>query len=151
VTERLNADGIKVNAYELGWRFTGDNLRTQVAATTRSGQTITINKTDMTINIEDDEASYLWWKARWITSLPTATGAPVRTLTPSIETRVDGKWEKLTVDSASPSKMSAWVTGRRATGPCACKARRPLISLTDGKKIDGYNTVDLLGSYSAPG
>ncbi|MGU0056755.1 hypothetical protein ACVXG7_19195 [Enterobacter hormaechei] len=29
-------DGIKVNAYELGWRFTGDNLRTQVAASTRS-------------------------------------------------------------------------------------------------------------------
>jgi iron complex outermembrane receptor protein len=28
-------DGIKVDAYELGWRFTGDNLRTQIAGTTR--------------------------------------------------------------------------------------------------------------------
>ncbi len=44
-------DGIKVNAYELGWRFTGDNLRTQVAAYySLSDKTITINKSDMTIN-----------------------------------------------------------------------------------------------------
>lgn len=49
-------DGIKVNAYELGWRFTGDNLRTQVAAYySLSDKTITINKSDMTINLEDDK------------------------------------------------------------------------------------------------
>ncbi|MEJ1872722.1 TonB-dependent receptor domain-containing protein, partial [Escherichia coli] len=49
-------DGIKVNAYELGWRYTGDNLRTQVAAYySLSDKTITINKTDMTINLEDDK------------------------------------------------------------------------------------------------
>ncbi|MDA6909355.1 TonB-dependent receptor, partial [Escherichia coli] len=25
-------EGVKVDSYELGWRFTGDNLRTQIAA-----------------------------------------------------------------------------------------------------------------------
>ncbi len=49
-------DGIKVDAYELGWRFTGDNLRTQIAGYySLSDKTININKSDMTINVEDDE------------------------------------------------------------------------------------------------
>ncbi len=82
-------DGIKVNAYELGWRFTGDNLRTRVAAYySLSDKTITINKSDMTINPEDDKRRIYGIEGRWIISSPTATGAPGRTLTPSSPKRV---------------------------------------------------------------
>ncbi|MEY4475916.1 MAG: hypothetical protein RL248_1683, partial [Pseudomonadota bacterium] len=48
--------GIKVDAYELGWRYTGDNLRTQIAGYySLSDQTISFNKKDMTINVLPDE------------------------------------------------------------------------------------------------
>ena len=146
-------DGIKVNAYELGWRFTGDNLRTQVAAYySLSDKTITINKSDMTINLEDDkrriygvegQVDYFFTDSDW------STGANFNAI--KSETRENGKWEKLTVDSASPSKASAWVNW--APGDWALRVQSTQtfdVSDADGKKIDGYNTVDFLGSYALP-
>lgn len=146
-------DGIKVDAYELGWRFTGDNLRTQIAGYySLSDKTININKTDMTINVEDDkrriygvegQVDYFFTDSEW------STGANFNAI--KSQTRVDGKWEKLTVDSASPSKMSAWVTW--APGDWTLRVQSTqTFDLSDeaGKKIDGYNTVDLLGSYLLP-
>jgi iron complex outermembrane receptor protein len=146
-------DGIKVDAYELGWRFTGDNLRTQIAGYySLSDKTININKTDMTINIEDDQrriygvegqVDYFFTDSEW------STGANFNAI--KSQTRVDGKWQKLTVDSASPSKMSAWVTW--APGDWTLRVQSTqTFDLSDeaGKQIDGYNTVDLLGSYLLP-
>ncbi|HBU94534.1 MAG TPA: TonB-dependent siderophore receptor [Leclercia adecarboxylata] len=146
-------DGIKVDAYELGWRFTGDNLRTQIAGYySLSDKTININKSDMTINVEDDErriygvegqVDYFFTDSEW------STGTNFNVI--KSETRVDGKWEKLTVDSASPSKMSAWVTW--APGDWTLRVQSTqTFDLSDeaGKRIEGYNTVDVLGSYLLP-
>src|SRR5690606_12498043 len=48
--------GIKVDSYELGWRYTGDALRTQLAAYySLSDKSISINRSDMTINVDDDK------------------------------------------------------------------------------------------------
>lgn len=146
-------DGIKVNAYELGWRYNGDNLRTQIAAYySLSDKTININKTDMTINIEDDkrriygiegQVDYFFPDSAW------STGTNFNAI--KSETQVDGQWQKLTVDSASPSKVSAWLTW--APGPLSLRVQSTQtfdVSDEAGKKIDGYNTVDLLGSYELP-
>ena len=146
-------DGIKVNAYELGWRYTGDNLRTQVAAYySLSDKTITINKTDMTINLEDDkrriygiegQVDYFFTNSDW------STGANFNAI--KSETRENGKWEKLTVDSASPSKASAWVNWAPGDWTLRVQSTQTFdVSDADGKKIDGYNTVDFLGSYDLP-
>jgi outer membrane receptor protein involved in Fe transport len=73
--------GIKVNSYELGWRYTGDNLRTQLAAYySTSDKTIVVNRTDMTIDVQSDKRRIYGVEGRW-TSSRTATGAPVLTLT----------------------------------------------------------------------
>ncbi len=146
-------DGIKVDAYELGWRYTGDSLRTQVAAYySLSDKTININKSDMTINIEDDkrriygiegQVDYFFAESDW------STGANFNAI--KSETQVDGQWQKLTVDSASPSKVSAWLTW--APGPWNLRVQSTQtfdVSDEAGNKIDGYNTVDLLGSYELP-
>ncbi len=146
-------DGIKVDAYELGWRFTGDNLRTQIAGYySLSDKTININKSDMTINVEDDErriygvegqVDYFFTDSEW------STGTNFNVI--KSETRVDGKWEKLTVDSASPSKMSAWVTWTPGDWTLRVQSRQTFdLSDEAGKRIEGYNTVDLLGSYLLP-
>ena len=59
------------------------------------------------------------------------------------ETRENGKWEKLTVDSASPSKASAWVNWAPGDWTLRVQSTQTFdVSDADGKKIDGYNTVD---------
>lgn len=146
-------DGIKVDAYELGWRYTGDNLRTQIAGYySLSDKTININKSDMTINVEDDkrriygvegQVDYFFTDSAW------STGTNFNVI--KSQTRVDGKWEKLTVDSASPSKMSAWVTWAPGDWTLRLQSTQTFdLSDDAGKHIDGYNTVDLLGSYLLP-
>jgi iron complex outermembrane receptor protein len=146
-------DGIKVNAYELGWRLTGDNLRTQVAAYySLSDKTININKSDMTITMEDDkrriygvegQVDYFFSESDW------SLGSNFNAI--KSETRVNGSWQKLTVDSASPSKVSAWVNWAPGDWTLRMQSTQTFdVSDAAGKKIDGYNTVDFLGSYNLP-
>lgn len=146
-------DGIKVDSYELGWRYTGDNLRTQLAAYySLSDKTISINKTDMTINLDDDkrriygvegQVDYFFDDSEW------STGSNFNVI--KSETRVEGKWEKLTIDSASPSKVSAWLNWAPGDWNLRVQSTQTFdVSDADGKKINGYNTVDLLGSYALP-
>ncbi|MDE1188100.1 MAG: TonB-dependent siderophore receptor [Pantoea sp.] len=146
-------DGIKVDAYELGWRFTGDNVRTQIAAYySLSDKTISINKTDMTINLDDDkrriygvegQVDYFFSDSEW------STGTNFNLI--KSETRVEGKWQKLSVDSASPSKVSAWLNWAPGNWNLRVQSTQTFdVSDADGKKINGYNTVDLLGSYDLP-
>ncbi|MGT9533998.1 TonB-dependent siderophore receptor, partial [Escherichia coli] len=48
-------EGVKVDSYELGWRFTGNNLRTQIAAYySISDKSVVANK-DLTISVVDDK------------------------------------------------------------------------------------------------
>ncbi|MEA1063029.1 TonB-dependent siderophore receptor [Erwinia sp. HR93] len=146
-------DGIKVNSWELGWRYTGDNLRTQLAAYySLSDKTININKSDMTIALDDDkrriyglegQVDYFFSDSDW------SAGANLNLI--KSQTRQDGKWEKLTVDSASPSKTSAWVAWAPGNWNLRVQSTQTFdVSDADGKKISGYNTVDVLGSYALP-
>lgn len=146
-------DGIKVDSWELGWRYTGDNLRTQIASYySLSDKTININKSDMTINIDDDkrriygvegQLDYFFSESAW------STGTNFNVI--KSETRVDGSWKKLTIDSASPSKVSAWVNWAPGDWTLRLQSTQTFdLTDADGKKIDGYNTVDLLGSYALP-
>lgn len=146
-------DGIKVDSYELGWRFTGDSLRTQLAAYySLSDKTISINKSDMTINLDDDkrriygvegQVDYFFDNSEW------SSGANFNII--KSETRVEGKWEKLTIDSASSSKVSAWLNWAPGDWDLRVQSTQTFdVSDADGKKIDGYNTVDFLGSYALP-
>ncbi|EPN9511013.1 TonB-dependent siderophore receptor [Cronobacter sakazakii] len=146
-------DGIKVDSYELGWRYTGDNLRTQLAAYySVSDKTININKTDMTITLDDDkrriyglegQVDYFFSDSAW------STGANFNAI--KSETRVDGDWKKLTVDSASPSKVSAWVNWAPDNWTLRLQSTQTFdVSDDAGKKIDGYNTMDFIGSYALP-
>lgn len=102
-------EGIKVNSFELGWRYTGDNLRTQLAAYySTSDKSIVINRSDMTIRVEPDDrriygvegaADYFIPDSDW------SVGANFNVL--KSEVKQNGKWEKWDVTLASPSKATA--------------------------------------------
>ncbi len=99
-----------------GWRFTGNNLRTQIAAYySISDKSVVANK-DLTISVVDDKrriygvegaVDYLIPDTDW------STGVNFNVL--KTESKVNGTWQKYDVKTASPSKSDSlhWL----GTGP----------------------------------
>ncbi|EOX8516485.1 ferric aerobactin receptor IutA [Salmonella enterica] len=157
LTNSVNVDdskleGVKVDSYELGWRFTGDNLRTQIAAYySISDKSVVANK-DLTISVVDDKrriygvegaVDYLIPDTDW------STGANFNVL--KTESQVNGSWQKYDVKVASPSKATAYIGW--APDPWSLRVQSTTsfdVSDAKGYNIDGYTTVDLLGSYQLP-
>ncbi|MBD2793669.1 TonB-dependent siderophore receptor [Xenorhabdus sp. 42] len=145
--------GIKVNSYELGWRYNGDNLRTQIAAYySLSDISINIIKKDMRIEISPDKrriygiegaVDYLFDNSDW------TAGTTFNIL--KSETQKKDKWEKLSIETASPSKMTAYVNWAPDDWEFRLQSQQTFdISDNKGKKLDGYNTIDFLGTYHLP-
>lgn len=145
--------GIKVNSYELGWRYTGENLRTQIATYySLSDSSYNINKADMTINMVPDKrriygvegaVDYFFDNSEW--SIGTSFNLM------KSETKVNDQWKKWSIEYASPSKIVTYV-GWEPNDWALRLQNQQTLDLTDaeGRKINGYNTVDLLGSYNLP-
>jgi iron complex outermembrane recepter protein len=144
-------EGINVNAYELGWRYTGDHLHTQIAGYySLSDQTISINKADMTISVLPDKrriygvegaVDYFFAESEW------STGATFNLI--KSETKTGGSWQKLTVDTASPSKATAYVGWTPGDWNLRVQSQQTFaVSDSKGRKLDGYNTIDFLSSYA---
>ncbi len=145
--------GIKVNSYELGWRYTGDNLRTQLAAYySTSDKTIVVNRTDMTIDVQSDKrriygvegaVDYFFPNSDW------SAGANFNVLKSQVKS--EGSWQKWDVTLASPSKATAWVGWAPEPWSLRVQSQQVFdISDASGNKLDGYNTVDFIGSYALP-
>lgn len=146
-------EGIKVNSYELGWRYTGDSLRTQLAAYySTSDKSIVINRSDMTINVQPDDRRIYGIEGAvdyFIADTDWSTGGNFNVI--KSEVKQNGKWQKWDVTLASPSKATAWVGW--APEPWTLRVQsQQTFDLTDasGNKLDGYNTMDFIGSYQLP-
>ncbi len=78
-----------------------------------------------------------------------STGANFNVL--KTESKVDGSWQKYDVKVASPSKATAYVGW--SPDPWSLKVQSTTsFNLSDdaGYNINGYTTVDLIGSYELP-
>lgn len=146
-------EGIKVNSYELGWRYTGDSLRTQLAAYySTSDKSIVINRSDMTINVQPDDRRIYGVEGAvdyFIADTDWSLGGNFNVI--KSEVKQNGKWQKWDVTLASPSKATAWVGW--APEPWILRVQsQQTFDLTDasGNKLDGYNTMDFIGSYQLP-
>ncbi len=67
------------------------------------------------------------------------------------QVQTDGRWQKWDVTLASPSKATAWVGW--APDPWSLRVQsQQVFDLSDaaGNKLEGYNTVDFIGSYALP-
>ncbi|MGZ0721197.1 ferric aerobactin receptor IutA [Kluyvera cryocrescens] len=145
-------EGIKVNSYELGWRYTGDNLRTQLAAYySLSDKNVQANK-DLTISIIDDKRRIYGVEGAvdyFIPDTDWSTGGNFNVL--KTESKVDGSWQKYDVKVASPSKATAYIGW--APDPWSLRVQSTTsFKIRDeaGNQLDGYTTIDLLGSYQLP-
>ncbi len=106
----------------------------------------------MTINLDDDERRIYGLEGAldyFFTDSDWSTGATFNVI--KSETKQDGKWEKLTIDAASPSKATAYVAWAPGDWTLRVQSQQTFdLSDSAGKKIDGYNTIDLLSSYNLP-
>ncbi len=144
--------GVKVDSYELGWRYTGDNLRTQIATYySLSDKSVVANK-DLTISVKDDKRRIYGVEGAvdyFIPDTNWSTGGNFNVL--KTESKVNGKWEKYDVKVASPSKATAYVGW--TPDPWSLRVQSTTsFKLSDdaGNDVDGYTTFDFLGSYQLP-
>ncbi|TWD38976.1 ferric aerobactin receptor IutA [Pantoea sp. SJZ147] len=144
--------GIKVDSWELGWRYTGDNLRTQLSAYYSLSDKSVQQNQDLTISVVDDKRRIYGVEGAvdyFIPDTNWSTGANFNVL--KTESKVDGSWQKYDVKVASPSKATAYVGW--SPDPWSLKVQSTTsFNLSDdaGYNINGYTTVDLIGSYELP-
>lgn len=97
-------EGIKVNSYELGWRYTGDSLRTQLAAYySTSDKSIVINRSDMTINVQPDDRRIYGLEGAvdyFIADTDWSLGGNFNVI--KSEVKQNGKWQKWDVTTGFP-------------------------------------------------
>ncbi|MGP2460991.1 TonB-dependent siderophore receptor [Pantoea ananatis] len=151
--DQSKLQGIKVDSYELGWRYTGNDLRTQLAAYySLSDKSISVNRSDMNINVDDDKRRIYGVEGAvdyFIPDTNWSTGVNFNLV--KSETKKDGGWKKWDVIYASPSKATAYVGWSPDPWSLRLQSTQSF-DLTDngGNKIDGYTTVDFIGSYQLP-
>ncbi|HEA7726036.1 TPA: TonB-dependent receptor, partial [Escherichia coli] len=114
-------------------------------------KSVVANK-DLTISVVDDKrriygvegaVDYLIPDTDW------STGVNFNVL--KTESKVNGTWQKYDVKTASPSKATAYIGW--APDPWSLRVQSTTsfdVSDAQGYKVDGYTTVDLLGSYQLP-
>ena len=146
-------EGIKVNSFELGWRYTGDSLRTQLAAYySTSDKSIVINRSDMTINVQPDDRRIYGLEGAvdyFIADTDWSLGSNFNII--KSEVKQNGKWQKWDVTLASPSKATAWVGWAPEPWSLRIQSQQTFdLSDASGNKLDGYNTMDFIGSYQLP-
>ncbi|MDP1244188.1 TonB-dependent receptor domain-containing protein, partial [Klebsiella pneumoniae] len=103
-------EGVKVDSYELGGRFTGDNLRTQIAAYYSISDKSVVATKDLTISVVDDKRRIYGVEGAVDDLSPDpdwSTGANFTVLKPA--SNVNGSGQKSAVKVASPSKATAYM------------------------------------------
>lgn len=150
--ESSKLQGVKVDSYELGWRYTGDNLRTQIAAYySLSDKNVKANK-DLTISVVDDKRRIYGVEGAvdyFIPDTDWSTGTSFNIL--KTETKNKGSWQKYDVKYASPSKATAYIGWTPELLSLRLQSTTSFrVSDAEGYSIAGYSTVDLLGSYQLP-
>ncbi|KFF33095.1 TonB-dependent receptor [Pseudomonas paraeruginosa] len=145
-------DGIKTKQVELGWRHTDGALDTQVAAFySWSDKSIKYDSKTLAVLQQDTkkrnygfegQATY-WLDDHWQVGV---NGLAIRS-----QEKVDGRWLKQDVTSASPSKAGAFVGWKDDQRSLRLQGVRTF-NLNDeaGNKIDGYALFDLLGTHALP-
>lgn len=144
--------GIKVDSYELGWRYTGDSLRTQVAGYYSLSDKNIISNPDLTISVVDDKRRVYGVEGSvdyFIADTDWSTGANLNVL--KTETKAKGQWQKADVKTASPSKATAYVSWAPDVWILRLQSTTSFgLNDASGQNISGYSTFDLLGSYQLP-
>ncbi|MFT7683207.1 MAG: iron complex outermembrane receptor protein [Moritella dasanensis] len=145
-------EGIKTNSVELGWRLNSESVSTQFAAYySLSDKSIFLDKTDYSIDVIDSDVRIYGLEAKldYYLSQGLSLGGNFNYIIS--ETKVDGEWENLSIQSASPSKAGAYINWQTDKFSTRLQSTQ-MFDYTDAADYDleGYNTADLLMGIRIP-
>jgi len=144
-------EGIKTNSIELGWRLNNDAFYTQLTAYySLSDKKIEVQN-DYSIDVVGDKVRIYGLEAQLDYYLTDALHAGGNFNYIVSETKSDGKWDNLDATSASPSKLTAYISWEEELFNTRLQTSQ-MFDYTDGddNDLDGYNTVDLLAGVHLP-
>ncbi|GIC76420.1 TonB-dependent receptor [Moritella sp. F3] len=145
-------EGIKTNSVELGWRLNSESVSTQFAAYySLSDKSIFLDKTDYSIDVIDSDVRIYGLEAKldYYLSQGFSLGGNFNYIIS--ETKVDGEWKNVSIQSASPSKAGAYINWQTDKFSTRLQSTQ-MFDYTDAAdyKLEGYNTVDLLMGIRVP-
>ncbi|MGK3373673.1 TonB-dependent siderophore receptor, partial [Citrobacter youngae] len=117
-----------------------------------SDKSIVVNRNDMTINVQPDDRRIYGLEGAvdyFIADTDWSLGSNFNII--KSEVKQNGKWQKWDVTLASPSKATAWVGWAPEPWSLRVQSQQTFdLSDASGNKLDGYNTMDFIGSYQLP-
>jgi iron complex outermembrane receptor protein len=144
--------GIKTRQVELGWRSSADALDVQIAAFHAWSdrdivvvpQTLAIDEVERKVRNSGIEAQATWrLDDRWQLG---ANALAIRS-----EKQQGGRWQRAAVIDASPSKLGLFAAWQGVRAGLRLQWLRTFdLRDDDGRRLDGYGTVDLLGNWALP-
>ncbi len=145
-------EGVKTNALELGWRLNQDSISAQlVTYYSVSDKKVQYNKADQTVDVVDNDVRIYGLEGQldYYLTGELSLGANFNYIIS--EAKESGVWQDLTIDSASPSKASAYVAWQDDSMQARLQTMQ-MFTYEDSadNKLEGYNTVDLLTGVTLP-
>lgn len=145
-------EGVKTNAVELGWRLNQDAVSAQlVSYYSLSDKKVQYNKADQTVDVVDNDVRIYGLEGQldYYLTGELSLGANFNYIIS--EAKDSGEWQDLTIDSASPSKASAYLAWQADSLQARLQTMQ-MFSYEDSadNKLEGYNTVDLLTGVALP-
>ncbi|MEL0660110.1 TonB-dependent receptor [Psychromonas arctica] len=144
-------EGVKTNAVELGWRLNQESLSTQLAAYYSISDKEIELQDDFSIDVIDNDVRIYGLEGQLDYALTNALSVGGNFQYIVSESKTDGKWQDLSVTTASPSKATAYINWATNITNTRLQTTQ-LFDYEDAndEEIDGYNTVDLLTSVRLP-
>lgn len=144
-------EGIKTNSIELGWRLSNESLYTQLTAYYSLSDKKIEAQDDYSIEVVDDKVRIYGLEAQLDYYLTDALHAGGNFNYIMSETKEDGKWGNLDATSASPSKLTAYISWQQDLYNTRLQTSQ-MFDYTDAddNDLEGYNTVDLLAGVQLP-
>ncbi|MNO92946.1 Ferric aerobactin receptor precursor [compost metagenome] len=153
---QLNAQAIKVDSYELGWRGDWQGVQANVTLfENRSDVTQFFDSINRALRLIDQEERVRGVESSLTWHLDDAWYVGGTYAWTKGETHQNGKWIDLPATRVSPAKTTAFVGFEEDGYNLRLQAMR-LESYDDafkdsnGRKIEGYTTLDLLGAVALP-
>ncbi|GAB2464000.1 TonB-dependent receptor [Comamonas humi] len=146
--------GIKTRQLEWGWKTRGGPLQLQTALFYAwSDQTLQINNANnnVTINVLDEKRRNYGLEGSLDYAFASQWSSGGNWLWLRSQVKQNGDWAKQSIMTASPSKLGAYLQWTPAPWKLRLQATHQLNLQDDnGQRIDGFTTVDLMGSVKLP-
>ncbi|CAI8934221.1 iron complex outermembrane recepter protein [Pseudomonas sp. IT-P253] len=154
--QKLNAQALKVNSYELGWRGDWDKWQANVTAyENTSDVTQFYDANDRVLRLINQKERVRGVESSLTYNVTDRWSVGGTYAYAKGETNQNGKWIDLPATRISPAKTTAFVGYERGSYNVRLQGMRlsdydAAFKDNNGRDIEGYTLVDLLGSVALP-